>query len=99
MSLDELRKLVDQLNAEIIALFSKRMDVARQIAHVKKQQQLPVHDPLREEKQVQRLRELAQKHGLSPAVIEDIFTLFVDYTKLNMKMEIIDDEKNRLSGN
>jgi chorismate mutase len=98
MTLEDLRKLIDQLNAEIIALFSERLKVARQIAHVKKESRLPVHDPLREERQLQMLRELSQKHGLSPAVMEEIFTLFVDYSKLNMKMEM-GDEKNCISGN
>ena len=90
MKLDELRNTIDSINEEIIALFSKRLAVTKQIAKVKKENQLPVHDPIREEKQRTHLREMAIKHGLSPAVVEEIFKLFVDYSKLDMKMEMDD---------
>ncbi len=99
MNLEELRKIIDKLNAEIIGLFSERLKVTKQIAQVKKQNSLPVHDPLREEQQLNTLRDLAQKNGLSPKIIEEIFNLFVDYSKLNMKMEMANEEKDRLSGN
>ncbi len=88
MNLDQLRKTIDQLNGDIIALFSRRLEVTKEIARVKKEQKLPVHDPLREEQQLSMLREAALKHGLSPNVMEEIFNLFVDYSKLRMKMEM-----------
>jgi chorismate mutase len=99
MSLDELRKVVDQINEEIVALFARRLEITKQIAKVKKEQKLPVDDFSREEKQYKMLRELSQKHGLSPAVIEEIFNLLVDYSKLTMKMEMGHVEKDRLPGN
>jgi chorismate mutase len=88
VSLESLRHQIDHLNAEIIGLFSERLKVAKEIAKIKKERNLPVHDPAREQEQLQALRDLAKQHGLSPAVIEEIFTLFVDYSKINMKMEI-----------
>jgi chorismate mutase len=98
MNLESLRQIIDQLNADIIALFSERLKVAKEIAKIKKEHHLPVPDSVREEKQLQQLRDLAKQHELSPAVIEEIFTLFVEYSKLKMKMEVQDD-KSRLSGN
>jgi chorismate mutase len=88
VNLENLRETINQLNAEIIALFSKRMEIVIEVAKVKKEQNLPVDDPVREEEQRALLRTLAKKHGLSPAVIDDIFTLFIDYAKINMKMEM-----------
>ena len=99
MNLERLRKKIDGLNAEIIALFSERLKVTKEIAIVKKEHNLPLDDLVREEKQRELLRNLAKKHNLSPAVIEEIFALFVDYSKLNMKMEMVRHEKHRLSGN
>jgi chorismate mutase len=99
MTLDELRKVIDQINGDIIALFAKRLEVTKQIARAKQEQKLPVYDPVREEKQLQMLRELSQKHALSPAVMEEIFNLFVEYSKLNMKMEMDNAKQSRLPGN
>jgi chorismate mutase len=98
MNLDELRGLIDQINEEIVALFARRLEITQQIAKVKKERKLAVNDPIREEKQRMLLRALAQKKGLNPAVVEEIFHLFVEYSKLTMKMEM-GDEENRLSGN
>ena len=86
MSLPELRKQIDGINAEVIALLSRRLQVAKQIAKVKRDESLPVDDWEREKIQKEMLRELAKKHNLSPAVIEEMFTLFVDYSKLEMKL-------------
>lgn len=99
MNLEHLRQKIDKLNAEIIELFSKRLEITKEIAKVKKQQNLPVFDSEREEQQREQLRELARRHDLSPVIIEEIFDLFVDYSKLNMKMEMGNDGKNRISGN
>ena len=99
MNLEQLRKKIDGLNADIIALFSERLKVTKEIALVKKEHNLPLDDHVREEKQREILRDLAKKHDLSPAVIEEIFALFVDYSKINMKMEMGRHEKNRLPGN
>lgn len=99
MNLEHLRQAVDKLNAEIIELFSERLKVTKEIAKMKKQQNLPVFDPLREEEQRGLLRELAKRYDLSPQLIEEIFALFVDYSKMNMKMEMGNDEKSRVSGN
>jgi chorismate mutase len=99
MNLEDLRQIIDKLNAEIIELFSERLKVSKEIARIKKEQNLPVYDPTREENQRRLLRDLAKRYDLSPAVIEEIFALFVDYSKLNMKMEMKSDEESRLSGN
>lgn len=94
MTLGDLRKIIDELNAEIVVLFSKRLEVTRQIARIKKAQNLPVHDPVREEIQHKMLRVLAQKYGISPVIVEEIFDLLVDYSKLNMKLEMLEDEQS-----
>lgn len=96
MNLDDLRKRIDEINAEIIALLSKRLAITAQIAKVKKEQGLPVFDPAREAEQRTRLHELAKKQGLSPSVIEEMFNLFVDYSKTQMNVEMGHAEKNRL---
>ena len=46
--LHELRQELDQLDGEIVALFEKRMDIARQVAQYKLEHDLPVLDQGRE---------------------------------------------------
>lgn len=50
MKLDELRNKIDEIDSEMVKLFSERMDISAQIAEYKKQNNLPVFDAAREEK-------------------------------------------------
>ncbi len=81
MSLDHLRKMIDLTNQEIILLLCKRMTIAQEIAKIKSELNLPVHAPERERVQMENLRVFAEKNGLCPQVIEEMFTVFVNYTK------------------
>lgn len=90
MNLESLRKEIDGINEEIIALLAKRLNAAKQIAEVKRAHTLPVDDWEREKLQNERLRELAKLHNMSPAVIEDVFNLFVSYSKLEMKLIMLE---------
>ena len=42
--LDALRAQIDDIDAQMIALFEKRMDVTRQVGEYKKENDLPVLD-------------------------------------------------------
>lgn len=85
MSLQTLRKEIDQINHELIRLLGKRLKLAKEIAKVKKQEHLPVLDSNREAAIREEIRSLAKEHGLSPSIIEDIFQLILDYTKVEME--------------
>lgn len=91
MNMQELRKEIDAINEELIALLGKRLDVAKKIARVKKAEALPVLDTQREQNQLGKIRELAKRHNLSPAIVEEMFDLFIDYTRFEMALEM---EKN-----
>lgn len=82
MTLEVLRKEIDEINASIIALFSRRLTLAIKIGKVKKEHGLPICDHKREALQLETVRTLAEEQGLNPNVIEEIFTLFIDYTKV-----------------
>ena len=55
-----LRKKIDKVDAKLVELFAKRMEIAGEIAKVKKAEEIPVLDSAREE---QKLEEVA---ALSP---------------------------------
>ena len=48
MDMTNLREEINKIDEELVKLFSKRMNVAREIAHYKQENNLPVYDPERE---------------------------------------------------
>ncbi|MBS7655013.1 prephenate dehydratase [Candidatus Bathyarchaeota archaeon] len=60
-----LRKEVDKIDYEIINLLKKRVDLAKAISKAKKEEGLPIYDPLREEKVLAKVKKLALKKDLS----------------------------------
>ena len=58
-ALNDLRQDIDALDAQLAALYRRRMDVAARIAAVKREQGLPVLQPERERELCARLTELA----------------------------------------
>lgn len=67
MTLDELRQEIDKIDSEMVKLFSARMDVSAKIAEYKKENSLPVYDPLRESEKLEdiasRLPEAQREYG------------------------------------
>jgi len=88
MSLDLLRQQIDQLNEEILESLAKRLKISKEVAVVKKKHNLPIHDDKRELEQYMMLRSMAKNHALSPIVIEEIFSLIIEYSKLIQKLEV-----------
>ncbi len=42
MKLEEVRKEIDAIDRQLLPLFLKRMDCAKQVAEIKREQHLPV---------------------------------------------------------
>ena len=61
MDLQELRNEIDNIDGELIELFRKRMDLSKKVAEYKKQHDLPVYDPVREEEILDKLSVKAGK--------------------------------------
>jgi len=71
MSLDNLRKDIDQIDDELLRLFEQRMDVVGKIAEYKRAQNIPVLDRRRE---AEKLKALAEK--VSPEIQPLAYTLY-----------------------
>ncbi|HCG35222.1 MAG TPA: shikimate kinase, partial [Clostridiales bacterium] len=63
MELLDIRKKIDALDNELVAMLCARMDLSDLVAHIKQTQKLPVYAPLREAALKDRLRSLAGSHG------------------------------------
>ena len=59
MDLTELRKQIDEIDSELVRLFTARMDVAAQVADYKKSNNMPIYVPTRERAVLQDVAEKA----------------------------------------
>lgn len=59
MDLNELRDQIDNIDSELVHLFTKRMDIAAQVADYKKENNLPIYVPSRERAVLQSVAEKA----------------------------------------
>ena len=64
MDITQLRGKIDQIDDQLVRLFTERMDVAAQIADYKKANGLPIFVPARER---EKLQDVAEKAGLDMA--------------------------------
>ena len=58
MDLDELRKEIDAVDAEIVKLFEKRMEISEHIAEYKQRTGTPVQDQAREKEKILKVQSL-----------------------------------------
>ncbi len=84
MSLSKLREQIDAIDREWIKLLKQRLDVAKQIAMVKKNNRMPILDLEREEWMKAEIRRLAQEQQINERMVEEIFHLVIFYTKQEM---------------
>ncbi|WP_162146885.1 chorismate mutase [Acholeplasma granularum] len=80
MTLKELRKRIDQLDYDIVKLLELRFQVVKEIGAYKKEHQLPIYDPKREEEVLQSKKELILNKEQWP-YYEEIFKLIMDISK------------------
>ncbi len=72
VDLAESRKKIDEIDAQIVALFKERMDVATDVAAYKRSTGKKVFDPEREEQKINALREMVEGE-FNKTSIEDLF--------------------------
>lgn len=73
--LDSLREEIDQTDDQLIALLGRRMKIAQQIAHSKKQHQLDPFQPERWEKVQCNNKSLAHKYEVNTKFIHQLYEL------------------------
>ncbi|RJX27075.1 MAG: chorismate mutase [Acholeplasma sp.] len=66
MNLESLRQTIDQIDDDMMVLFKRRMAVSQQIGEVKKELNLPVFDPSREQIILEKRRAALQDDRLWP---------------------------------
>ena len=72
-----LRASIDNLDAAIVHLLAERFKLTRQVGALKAEHALPPADPGREQRQIERLRRLADSAGLEPELAEKFLHFIV----------------------
>jgi len=71
------RASIDNFDAALIHILAERFRKTKQVGELKAQYDLPSADPAREQKQVERLRKLAEQSGLDPDFAEKFLEFIV----------------------
>ena len=72
------RQSIDNIDAALVHLLAERFKVTQAVGHHKAAAGLPPADPAREERQIARLRRLAQDSQLDPEFSEKFIRFIID---------------------
>ncbi|MEM9036325.1 MAG: chorismate mutase [Actinomycetota bacterium] len=76
--LDGYRASIDNIDAALVHLLAERFKITQAVGRHKAEAGLPPADPSREQRQIERLRALAETAGLDPAFTEKFLRFIVD---------------------
>ena len=83
MNLEEIRKKIDVLDENITNLLVERMEITKQVAEFKKENNLPVFQPEREQKVLEKVSALAgDEYGI---YISEIYKSMMNQSKKNQE--------------
>lgn len=94
MDLKDLRNQIDKTDDRILALFSERMEICRQVAEYKKEHGLSVLQSEREKELLDRIRSIAPQNQKDGAAV--LFTNIMDISKSLQRQEV--DSEFHLKG-
>lgn len=87
--LDDLREKIDDIDAQMIALFEKRMDVTKQVGEYKKEHDLPILDRKREE-EVLAKKEAMLKNKYLKTEVKDFFGSIMAISRRQQRQLMVD---------
>jgi len=83
--LSSLRGSIDNIDAALIHMLAERFKCTQAVGELKAAHDLPPADPIREEKQITRLRQLAADADLDPAFAEKFLNFLIEEVIRNHK--------------
>jgi chorismate mutase len=76
-TLDSFRTSIDNIDAALIHILAERFRITKAVGAYKAQNALPASDPGREERQIARLRKLAEDAQLDPEFSEKFLRFII----------------------
>jgi chorismate mutase len=88
--LEEYRVLIDDLDRRIVALLNERTSVVENIGRVKRQAQLPIYEPRREEQVFANITKVNQG-PLAEGALRRIFERVIDEMRTIQRLRMASD--------
>ncbi|GAA0522320.1 chorismate mutase [Halorubrum aquaticum] len=85
MSLDELRREIEDIDQEIVELIARRTYVADTVAQVKEKRDLPTTDESQEARVMDRAGENAEQFDVDVNLVKAIFRLLIELNKAEQR--------------
>lgn len=76
--LDAYRRSIDNIDAALVYMLAERFRITKAVGEHKARSRMPPADPSREERQVRRLRVLAEEADLDPEFSEKFIRFVID---------------------
>ncbi len=77
-ALEEIRASIDNIDAALVHMLAERFKNTQKVGRLKAEHNLPAADPVREESQITRLRQLAADADLDPEFAEKFLAFIID---------------------
>lgn len=77
-ALAEIRASIDNIDAALVHMLAERFKNTQKVGRLKAEHNLPAADPVREESQITRLRQLAADADLDPEFAEKFLAFIID---------------------
>lgn len=91
-SLEALREEINRIDEDIIGLLSRRMEVVKKIAALKKEKGIPVEDRDREKTLFLKLEREARTNNIDEEFVSEVFGIIVSHSKL-IQNNILEEQK------
>jgi chorismate mutase len=77
-TLRRYRDSIDNIDAALVFMLAERFKITQAVGEFKAKSELPPADPAREERQIERLRQLARDAKLDPDFTEKFLRFIID---------------------
>lgn len=91
-SLETLREEINRIDEDIIGLLSKRMEVVKKVAVLKKSKGISIEDRDREKNIFLRIEREAKSGNISENFVLEVFGLILSHSK-SIQSKIMEDQK------
>ncbi len=91
-SLETLREEINRIDEDIIGLLSKRMEVIKKVAVLKKSKGISIEDKDREKNIFLKIEREAKRNNISVKFVSEVFDVILSHSKLTQN-KITEDQK------